>query len=87
MIKTIEVKEGVQLKDYDLYSSLAMPLRELIQEAKLILPKIKNTKIWMVNSTAQGGGVAEMLPAPTEKIFLTLQKKSTIRSMENKARH
>jgi trehalose synthase len=62
MINVIDVKEGVRLKDYDLYSSLAMPLRELMQEAGLILPKIKSKKIWMVNSTAQGGGVAEMMP-------------------------
>jgi trehalose synthase len=62
MIKIIEVKEGVLLKDYELYASLAMPLRELYTEASLLVPKIKERKIWMINSTAQGGGVAEMMP-------------------------
>lgn len=62
MIKTVEVKEGVLLKDYDLYSSLAMALRELTIESSKLLPKIKGKKIWMISSTAQGGGVAEMMP-------------------------
>lgn len=62
MLKIMEVKEGVQLKDYDLYSTLAMPLRDLIQEASMLLPKIRGKKVWMINSTAQGGGVAEMMP-------------------------
>jgi trehalose synthase len=62
MIKIMNVNEGVQFKDYDLYSSLAMGLRDLSQEASLLLPKIKGRKIWMVNSTDQGGGVAEMMP-------------------------
>lgn len=62
MVKIMEIKEGVQLKDYNLYSSLAMALRELNQEASKLLPKIKGRKVWMVNSTGQGGGVAEMMP-------------------------
>jgi trehalose synthase len=62
MIKIIDVKEGVLLKDYELYASLAMPLRELYTEAALLVPKIKGKKIWMINSTEQGGGVAEMMP-------------------------
>ncbi len=28
----------------------------------MLLPKLKGRRVWMVNSTAQGGGVAEMMP-------------------------
>jgi len=62
MIKFTEVKEGVLLKDYELYSTLAMPLRDLYMEAANIVPKLKGRKVWMVNSTSHGGGVAEMMP-------------------------
>jgi trehalose synthase len=62
MIRFTEVKEGVLLKDYELYSTLAMPLRDLYMEAANLVPKLKGRKIWMVNSTSHGGGVAEMMP-------------------------
>jgi trehalose synthase len=62
MIKIIEVKEGVQLKDYNLYSSLTTQVLELQEEAALLVPQIKQRKVWMINSTDKGGGVAEMMP-------------------------
>lgn len=62
MVHIVDVKEGVQFKDYDLYSSLAKGVRDLNHEAFLLVPKIKGRKVWMVNSTDQGGGVAEMMP-------------------------
>jgi trehalose synthase len=62
MIKIVDIKEGVLLKDYDLYSALAMSLRDLNQEASKFVPRIRGRKIWMVNSAFQGGGVAEMMP-------------------------
>lgn len=62
MIEVIEVKEGILLQDYEKYTSLVMELRELYSEAASLVPKIKGRKIWMINSTRQGGGVAEMMP-------------------------
>jgi len=62
MIKIIEVKTGVRLEDYDLYATLSPGLRALQSEALFLVPKLKGRKVWMVNSTAQGGGVAEMMP-------------------------
>jgi trehalose synthase len=62
MIRIIEVKEGILLEDYELYASLSNPLKELKLKTSLLIPKIKGRKIWMVNSTSQGGGVAEMMP-------------------------
>ncbi|HEY8401025.1 MAG TPA: glycosyltransferase [Cytophagaceae bacterium] len=62
MLKLVQVKEGVKLADYDLYAPLASPLRELYTESTTLIPKIKGKKIWMINSTQHGGGVAEMMP-------------------------
>ncbi|MBN1471436.1 MAG: glycosyltransferase [Syntrophaceae bacterium] len=39
------------------------PVGELRNEAKSIAAKLRGRTIWMVNSTASGGGVAEMLPS------------------------
>jgi len=62
MISLVEIKEGNKLEDYEKYANLVMPVKELLQEAEILVPNIKKHKIWMINSTAQGGGVAEMLP-------------------------
>jgi trehalose synthase len=62
MIKIIEVKESVLLKDYELYAALYMPTRELYMEAGKLIPAIAKRKVWMINSTSIGGGVAEMMP-------------------------
>ncbi|WP_051312942.1 glycosyltransferase [Sporocytophaga myxococcoides] len=62
MIKTIDVNIGVKLDDYDLYATLSPGLRALQSEACVLVPKLKGKKVWMINSTAQGGGVAEMMP-------------------------
>ncbi len=62
MIRTVNVKEGIHLEAYSAYSSLVMGVRDLTTEALLLAPRVGSRKIWMVNSTAQGGGVAEMMP-------------------------
>lgn len=62
MIQPIEVKSGIRLEDYNLYATLAIGLRELNAEAATQVPKINSSKLWFVNSTSRGGGVAEMLP-------------------------
>jgi trehalose synthase len=62
MIERIQVKEGIQLKDYELYTSLILPIKEMMAEAAEVAPRLKNKKVWMINSTARGGGVAEMMP-------------------------
>ncbi len=62
MIKTVDLDESLTLDDYELYANLIIPINELRKEAKKLIPKVQNHKVWMINSTAQGGGVAEMLP-------------------------
>lgn len=51
------------LPDYARDPALAGAVRELQSEAAQIVPGLAGRRVWMVNSTAQGGGVAEMLPS------------------------
>lgn len=64
MAQVLEVPDNVALRldDYAENALLAPGVTELRAEAQVAVPKLKGRRIWMVNSTAQGGGVAEMLP-------------------------
>lgn len=62
MIEQIQVNEPITLEDYRAIASLMGAVHHLEQEAKTLLPCLEGRRVWMVNSTAQGGGVAEMLP-------------------------
>ncbi len=62
MIEFPRIEEAFTLKDYSSIAHLAGAVRELEAEAAAVVPKLENRTLWMVNSTAQGGGVAEMLP-------------------------
>jgi trehalose synthase len=62
VIREIEVDDGFMLGDYESIALLAPSVRELRLEAAALLPQLRQRRVWMVNSTAQGGGVAEMLP-------------------------
>ncbi|MDH5720049.1 MAG: glycosyltransferase [Spirochaetia bacterium] len=62
MIELINVKKGPSLEDYELHPSCSLMVSDLRKEASMFMPLLKGRKIWMINSTARGGGVAEMLP-------------------------
>jgi trehalose synthase len=62
VIESVEVREPIGLDDYAEVVHLAEAVRSLREEARRLLPALAGRKLWMVNSTAQGGGVAEMLP-------------------------
>jgi trehalose synthase len=62
MIRTVEVSETVSLEEYEAFAHLFAAVQDLRQEASTLFPALRGRKIWMVNSTAKGGGVAEMLP-------------------------
>ncbi len=62
MIETVSVDEGVKLDDYASRAHLVNWVRELRSEASVLAPRLKGRRVWMVNSAAEGGGVAEMLP-------------------------
>src|SRR5262245_34832722 len=61
VIEEVEVPRGNTLGDYESSAMLVQKVRELASEASAIVPRLSGT-VHMINSTARGGGVAEMLP-------------------------
>lgn len=62
MIHLVDVGKLPQLDDYARVAQLTRAVAELRSEAATLLPRLRGRRVWMLNSTAQGGGVAEMLP-------------------------
>lgn len=62
LVETVSVADGLSLDDYAGNAHLASAVADLRAEARALVPVIAKRKIWMINSTAKGGGVAEMLP-------------------------
>jgi trehalose synthase len=62
MIEVIDTKESMRLADHASNVYLSAAVRELRLEAQIALPKLQGRTVWMVNSSAHGGGVAEMMP-------------------------
>ncbi|MGH9458330.1 MAG: glycosyltransferase [Thermoanaerobaculia bacterium] len=61
-MQIVELTETFQLADYESWAHLAVEVRNLRSEAQRLVPELEGRRVWMVNSTAAGGGVAEMLP-------------------------
>jgi len=62
-MQKINVKPGAKLVDYKAYGSLYSSVLDFTEQAKEPIESLKGQTIWMINSTAIGGGVAEMLPS------------------------
>lgn len=62
MIESVQVDEPLTLDDYAAVITLSATVHALRAEARILKPLLGGRKVWMVNSTARGGGVAEMLP-------------------------
>ena len=62
MTHLIEPRGNLPLDDYESVAHLSGAVRELRQEAGRLVPRLGDRRVWMVNSTQQGGGVAELLP-------------------------
>ena len=62
-MQKINVKEGAKIEDYKAYGSLKNLVDEFLETTKKSVADLKGCTIWMINSTATGGGVAEMLPS------------------------
>ena len=62
MIETVSVDETLTLDDYQAHIHLSEAVRSLRTEARSLVPQLQGRTVWMVNSTARGGGVAEMMP-------------------------
>jgi trehalose synthase len=58
----VEVESPNRLADFAEYAHLVAAVEALRRAAEPVVPKLRGRTIWMVNSTARGGGVAEMLP-------------------------
>jgi trehalose synthase len=57
----VDVGPGSTLEDYAAVANLAAAAGELKAEAASLVPRLSGRTIWNVNSTATGGGVAEIL--------------------------
>ena len=62
MLHVVAVEERRSLDLYEEIAHVAPAVRELRAEAARIVPRLAGRTVWLVNSTSQGGGVAEMLP-------------------------
>lgn len=62
MAKSVHVPT-LKLDEYEEHAALTPSVRQLRDAARQVTPLLSGRTLWMVNSTAQGGGVAEMLPA------------------------
>lgn len=62
MLERVSVPAGYQLADYERYAGLTAEVDELRRLGTAAAAKLEGRTIWHLSSTAQGGGVAEMLP-------------------------
>lgn len=62
MVEIVEIREEVGLEQYAAVVHLTEAVRSLRAEAAVLALRLEGRKVWMVNSTARGGGVAEMMP-------------------------
>ena len=58
----VDIPPRPSLEDYSAVAHLAPAVDALRRRADEVVPRLEGRTVWMVNSTAQGGGVAEMLP-------------------------
>ncbi|MDX1532336.1 MAG: hypothetical protein R3362_12470, partial [Rhodothermales bacterium] len=62
MITVVEPQQHTTLEDYESFTFLASAVDRLREAARPLVQQLQGRTAWMVNSTAQGGGVAEMMP-------------------------
>ncbi len=62
MIQTVDIHETRTLDDYAEHLSLKHAVGTLRADARTLARALEGRTVWMINSAAEGGGVAEMLP-------------------------
>jgi trehalose synthase len=62
MLEFVKVTSNITLDDYAAVAYLMGAVHNLRNAAEMLLPKFRCRTVLMLNSTARGGGVAEMLP-------------------------
>lgn len=61
-MRLVELPETSPLAEYEAWTHLVSEVRALRAEASTLSAELGGRRVWMVNSTETGGGVAEMLP-------------------------
>ncbi len=61
-LRRVEVEPTATVEGYAAVAHLASAVHELKLEAKAVAERLAGRTVWMISSTAKGGGVAEMLP-------------------------
>lgn len=62
MAELVEPSHHVRMGDYESVAHLNVAVADLRREAANLQPILADRRVWMVSSTRQGGGVAELLP-------------------------
>lgn len=62
-MQQIDIESGHGLNDYRIDPSLTSAIDDLEKLISLRIDVLRDKTIWVINSTAKGGGVAEMLPS------------------------
>lgn len=62
-MQKIAINKGPLFEDYLTYGALKPTVNRFLENSKQSVEDLKGSTIWMINSTATGGGVAEMLPS------------------------
>ncbi len=63
MARRVDPSSRPGLADYEAVGHLSGAVRELRTHGEWVARRMRGRTVWMVNSTARGGGVAEMLPS------------------------
>lgn len=61
-MRVVELTESSHLAEYESWAHLMVQVQGLRREAERMVPELSGRRVWMINSTASGGGVAEMMP-------------------------
>lgn len=62
MVQLVDIRDALSLGEYGSHLHLEHSVSGLEASARRDVRRLRSRKIWMINSTAEGGGVAEMLP-------------------------
>ena len=61
MLEIVDIGPRLTLDDYGAQRSAGAVGQRFARAGRVVVPKLRGRKLWMVNSTAKGGGVAEMM--------------------------
>lgn len=62
-MQKVKISRGAKFEHYKAYASLTNAINQFLKNTQKPVEQLQGCTIWMVNSTAIGGGVAEMLPS------------------------